>query len=106
MIICIAVIVVFVVDYSGVVENVKKMLWRWVKGNKVYIPFSVKPFDCSLCLTFWIGLIYLLVMGISLMGLMELVLCCVCTGFIYDVMIVIRTGLKWITDKVMDIITK
>lgn len=103
----VAVIVVFVIDYSGFVENVKKMLWRWVKGNKPYIPFSIKPFDCSLCTTFWVGLVVLLFMGnVSIGGIMMVCIVSMLTGFIYDMMIVIRTVLKWFTDKIMDIITK
>lgn len=48
----IAVVVCFVVDISGALRNFKK------------------PFSCSLCMTWWTGLIYLLVTGnFNLLGI-------------------------------------
>ena len=57
-------IIVFVVDLSGIILVLKKKLWKTLYG---IIPFkedwSLKPFDCSLCMTFWIGLLYLIITG-------------------------------------------
>ncbi len=54
----ISIICSFVIDYLGVVENMKKYIWKWF--NKIpYQNFRFKPFDCSLCMSFWITLIYL-----------------------------------------------
>ena len=62
--ILIQLIVVFIIDLSGIVETAKK--WVWKKAFKT-IPyneeFRMKPFDCSLCVTFWTGLIYLAIVG-------------------------------------------
>lgn len=54
-------ITVFVVDLSGVMTHIKRWIWRWLKGEKPYKDFGFKPFDCSLCSTWWAGLIYLLI---------------------------------------------
>lgn len=59
----IEVIIVFVIDLSGAVDGliiptIKRLLR--VPSNK---DISIKPFDCSLCLTFWIGLLYLIFTG-------------------------------------------
>ena len=54
-------IVVFIVDLSGVMTQIKRWIWRWLKKDKPYKDFSFKPFDCSLCSTWWTGLIYLLI---------------------------------------------
>lgn len=62
--ICLAVIIVFIVDISGVITHIKEWVsltlthWKIRKSN-----FSIKPFDCSLCMTWWCGLIYLLCVG-------------------------------------------
>lgn len=56
-------IVVFIVDISGAVESLKTGIKRiFTKGKMSSSDFSLKPLDCSLCMTFWIGLIYLLIM--------------------------------------------
>lgn len=52
----IAAVAVFIIDLSGVVQVFKGALGRWL-GVTVG---SIKPFDCSLCITFWTGLAYLL----------------------------------------------
>lgn len=47
-------IVVFIIDISGVVEVIKKTIFRVIMGKNVrYNGFNFKPFDCSLCMTFW-----------------------------------------------------
>lgn len=52
--------IVFVVDLSGFTQSWKGALKRWLKIDAMR---PLKPFDCSLCLSFWAGLIYLLIVG-------------------------------------------
>lgn len=52
----IALVVVFVVDLSGAVENLKRLIWRLRRKGEPYEPYSLKPLDCSLCMTWWITL--------------------------------------------------
>ena len=61
IIVCILVIITDLTDFF---ENLKKAIWVYSFGRgKPYKEFSIKPLGCSLCESFWIGLIYLLVMG-------------------------------------------
>lgn len=54
-------IVVFIVDISGAVDSLKTALkWILTKGAMSNSNYILKPFDCSLCMTFWCTLIYLL----------------------------------------------
>lgn len=56
----IAFLVVFIIDLSGIIEELEKMIAKWLKVSKVHIP---KPFSCSLCSTWWLGLLYLIIIG-------------------------------------------
>lgn len=56
-----SIIVIYIVDLSGIVESLKRGLWRWLKGKQPYVDFRIKPFDCSLCMVFWIGLFWLFI---------------------------------------------
>lgn len=57
-------ILVIITDLTDFFENLKKFLWDFAyDGKKVYRGFSIKPLGCSLCETFWIGLIYLIIVG-------------------------------------------
>ena len=53
------VIVVFIVDVSGFTESWLHALSRWLRHQVT----SLKPFSCSLSMTWWSGLIYLIITG-------------------------------------------
>jgi len=52
----------FIIDISGFMDSLKRGVHRLLRGRALYIDFSMKPFDCSLCASLWGGLIWL---GIS-----------------------------------------
>lgn len=64
----ISAIVVFIIDLSGAITQLKNLLFRFnILKTKHQ---SIKPFDCSLCSTWWIGLIYLIISEqISIFGI-------------------------------------
>ena len=54
-------IVVFVIDLSGAISDmVEPLLGRIFHQPKVTLK---KPFSCSLCTTFWLGLLYIAIYG-------------------------------------------
>lgn len=52
-------ILVFIIDLSGFTQSIQTILKKWLKTNKDIV---IKPFMCSLCMTFWTGIIYAMVM--------------------------------------------
>lgn len=57
------VIVVFIIDLSGIIDTIKKAIWKkYIKAGD-YHNLSLKPLSCSLCTTFHTLIIYLLVVG-------------------------------------------
>ena len=65
-------VVVALVDCSGFMDWLKAKIAAWlrIKGE-----ISLKPFDCSLCMTHWTGLVWLICSGkISLTAYMVLLL--------------------------------
>ena len=50
-----AFIIVYIVDETGIVDSFKALIKRWLntKSN-----ISLKPLDCSLCMTHWVCLAY------------------------------------------------
>lgn len=53
--------VVIVIDLLHIDQPLKRLWWKWAMGPLPYKDFSAKPLDCSLCLSWWIGLAYVLV---------------------------------------------
>lgn len=55
-------IIVFIIDISGFVDTMKtKFAKLLTKGKFKSSDYRLRPFDCSLCTTFWTGLIFLLI---------------------------------------------
>lgn len=56
-----AIILVYGIDILGFAEEMKIKLYKFIKGkNVIYKPYSLRPFDCSLCLSFWVGVLILI----------------------------------------------
>ena len=56
-----ALILVYGIDILGFAEEMKIKLFKFVKGkNVIYRPYSLRPLDCSLCLSFWVGILILI----------------------------------------------
>ena len=60
-ILLITIIIVFIVDCTDFIPTLKIKLWNWTFNySKPYKEYTIKPFDCSLCLSFWSNLIFLI----------------------------------------------
>lgn len=53
----ITLIVVFIIDHSGIIDTIKGALGKWLRCRVE----RLKPFDCSLCMTWWSGLLYIVI---------------------------------------------
>ena len=91
----ILIISVIVIDISGFVHSIKVAIGKYlgISPNS----FRIKPFDCSFCMTFWISVIYLLVVGrFTLVNIaVVLLLCCLTTPLKNLVMSVRDKLTKW-----------
>ena len=91
----ILIISVIVIDISGFVHSIKVAIGKYlgISPNS----FRIKPFDCSFCMTFWVSLIYLLVVGrFTLVNIaIVLLLCCLTTPLKNLVMSVRDKLTKW-----------
>lgn len=59
----ITLIVVFVIDLTDAVDTLKGLIWKLIHPSTPYTEYSLKPFDCSLCSSWWIMLLYLLLIN-------------------------------------------
>ena len=89
-------LIVFVIDLSGFIEELEKMIAKWLKVNKVHIP---KPFSCSLCSTWWTGIIYLIIIGhFTLPYIGFVALLAYLTPVAYNFLIMVKEALTKITN--------
>lgn len=88
----ISIIWVLILDLCGFSLTVDKVLYRIIYKNRPFRPDAhFPPFDCSLCMTFWTGLIYLLIThSFTLYYLMLLLLFAWLTTITKDILTFIR----------------
>ena len=106
-IILITAIVTFIVDISGVIDTIKYVLWKkYVKiGN--YKNLQIKPLSCSLCMTFWVGLLYLIFTHKFTVPYIAFVcLCSLLSSKIADIEQYIIDVFTWIINKLYKLIEK
>ena len=93
----ITLMIVYIVDISGAIEEmVEPMLARILKVRGVRLR---KPWNCSRCLTFWIGMLYLLVTWtISIPYMAYVCLLSMLTPFFNNLLLMLYEKLNKLTD--------
>lgn len=89
----ITLIVVLVIDISGFYEEMYLMIKRWLtKGRFTEEVKYIKPFSCSLCSSWWINLIYIIITGnFSLLLVAYILGLAVFTPIMKELILFIRT---------------
>ena len=98
-ILLIAVITVFVIDLSGAINNLVKPIVRKMLHLPPNADIDLPLIGCSLCVTFWVGLIYLLAAkSFALPGIVAVCIVSFLTPIISDILILCKDILTKIID--------
>lgn len=95
----IAMIVVYIIDLSGIVESVKDALGKWI-GVKVG---RLKPIDCSLCMVWWVCLVYIIATGEFTL---PMVLACAVLSFLSGIIKEVMQLVRELLTKGIDMVYK
>lgn len=100
----IAIILVIITDLSGIVEYIKSHLYFRLRGTYDYPPSWDTPIihlmSCSLCQTWWVGLVYLIVIGqVTIPAIAYLLAIAYLTTTIKDIIVFIKEVLTKAIDK-------
>lgn len=72
-ILLIAAVWVFLLDVSGAWSEMTSIVSGWITGGRIRKPILIKPFSCSLCMTFWTGIAYIAIAGYFTLPMMAYV---------------------------------
>lgn len=105
----IAIILVIITDLSGIVEYIKSHLYFRLRGTYNYPPSWDSPIihlmSCSLCQTWWVGLVYLIVIGqVTIPAIAYLLAIAYLTTTIKDIIVFIKEVLTKAIDKLFKMI--
>lgn len=103
-ILLIAIILVIITDLSGIVEYIKSHLYFKLRGTYDYPPSWDTPIihlmSCSLCQTWWVGLVYLIVIGqVTIPAIAYLLGIAYLTTTIKDILVLVKEILTKAIDK-------
>lgn len=103
-----AYIVVMVVDISGFIDSLKSGLkWVLTGGKMNNSDYRLKPIDCSLCMTFWVGIIYLFITGLfSIKYLAFVLLLAVLSEVIKDTILLMKDTMITIINLIYKLIDR
>lgn len=97
----IAIIVVIIIDISGIVDSIKEFIGRLLNIANV----RLKPLDCSFCVNWWVSMGYLIYANeLSLTTVMVSLLLSVMTTVIEDLIYLIRDLISTIINKISNLI--
>lgn len=57
-------ILVYIIDLSGVMISIKRLIWRMLVGSKsinLADNIELKPFTCSKCMSWWLNLLFIII---------------------------------------------
>lgn len=95
----VAVVVVFIVDLSGFTNSWRTALARFLKVNALR---PLRPFDCSLCMTWWCCLAWAAIRGqLTLLTVTESALLAFASVPINSILIFIHEWLVFLLDKAL-----
>ena len=102
--ICIWIICVVVIDISGFIDSIKYGIsYLLTKGKIPSSDYRIKPIDCSFCMNFWIGLIYIICIGeFSLPAVAFILMLSVFTPILKDIIILLKDVCIKLIDKFYD----
>lgn len=88
---CITVIIVLITDIFQFWNNFSSEIISWITKGKIKKPINIKILQCSVCQNFWIGLLYLLIVGhLSIFNIMYILLLSFSTKIIYNFLLFIE----------------
>ena len=93
-------LIVFVLDCTDFYDNIFQAISKALTHGKFTKVKHIKPFACSLCMSFWVGLAYLLIVGaLSVGSIAYVALMAFLTPILKDVLFFVRDLLTEVIDE-------
>lgn len=99
-------VAVFVVDLSGFSDTLLGIVNGWLRpyGRELH---SLRPFTCSLCATWWLGLLYLIIAReFSLVGVGLVALCAFSTTAVANALMLAKDTALALVDFLQRLVDK
>lgn len=96
--------VCFVIDLSGFYDSISAKISGWLTHGKRKEPFYMKPFSCSTCMSWWIGLLWVIVTGnFGFFSVMYALLMGYLAPHVTDILRIVSDALSFLNNKINSI---
>ncbi len=93
---------VLILDQFHFMDEITVLLSKWLSNGRIEKPLQLKPFTCSLCMSWWTNLIYIIAVGeFSVPMLFGILLISWTTPITNDILTMIKTMIIKILNKIM-----
>lgn len=93
---------VIILDQFHFMDEITSLLSRWMTNGMIDRPFDLKPFSCSLCMSWWTNLIYIIAAGcFSVQMLFTILFISWLTPITNDILTLVKTLILKILNKII-----
>jgi hypothetical protein len=93
---------VLILDQFRFMDEITVYISRWLSNGHIRKPLELKPFSCSLCMSWWTNLIYIIIAGeFSVAMVFGILLISWTTTITNDVLTLVKTLILKILNKIM-----
>jgi hypothetical protein len=101
----ITIIIVFCIDLSGGIYSLSEFVWKRLFPKIPYNGWRIPLIGCSLCSTWWGGILYLLITGtFSWLMLCYVAFLAFMTPVIATILIIAKDGFIWLLNKIQKLL--
>ena len=102
----ITLIIVFIIDLSGVINSIKYLISFWLtKGKITKTDYRLKPLDCSLCMSFWVNLIYIICLNqVRLLNILVICILAFFTPIFKDILYLMKDIFISLINKIQNLL--
>lgn len=95
-------LIVFIIDTTDFYETVSTAIIKALTHGKLKQPKYIKPFSCSLCLSWWVGLVYVCIAGFSITAVAYVALMAFLTPIFRDLLYFVRDLFTEVIDELRE----
>lgn len=97
----ITIAMVLVIDQFQFVNEITTIISGWLSNGKIKKPLNIKPFSCSLCMSWWTNLLYIIMAGkLSIFMILYILLLSFMTPVITTTLTLIKHIILFILNKI------
>lgn len=104
LLVCLWVLIVYCIDVSGAIDKLNIYVWNKLNPGVRYTDWRMPLVSCSLCVTFWVGIITIIATGLSFNYILIVIGMSFLSDVLANTMFLLKDLIKHLINKIYEII--